>query len=186
MLKQSDNEFLVSWDLDNVVKYNVISHLVDFGFLEDSEMALHIHKCYMMMLNGLEIQAESLEDELNSIESLNLIIREDIRGAFLNTPRSMKIFNVLEAAKNNIYLPNKMLKKVSEFHEQVCNFMFREVFGIIRREEARIEEAVIGDSITLDFDHIFNEIMEKGAYLKPEYHKLKKEIRKVLMIDTKW
>lgn len=219
MLKESCGTFLLSCDVENMLKYNLIGHLVDFGIMEEYEIMVDIHNSYKIQLEGGGFMDGLLEEKLNSVESMTINVRQDmeqeqqtatekegkykkrklkhfkvpgkfilenIRGAIMCTPKVTEINDQLGGACCNIYMPKKILKGLKKFEKAYLDIMLRAIPIVIKREEDRIFHGKQGDTIELDFSHLFNDVMEKSGKIAKPYNLLKRELRKALMIDARW
>lgn len=113
-------------------------------------------------------------------------ILENIRGAIMCTPKVTEINDQLGGACCNIYMPKKILKGLKKFEKAYLDIMLRAIPIVIKREEDRIFHGKQGDTIELDFSHLFNDVMEKSGKIAKPYNLLKRELRKALMIDARW
>ncbi len=82
-LKEDTGEYLFSLDLENMMKFNLISHLVNKGVLQNIELFDNIYNIYMMMnegKNGKDFSVEELSQDLEAINEITVLIGEDFVG----------------------------------------------------------------------------------------------------------
>jgi len=82
-LKEDIGEYLFSLDLENMMKFNLISHLVNKGVIQNIELFDNIYNIYMMMNeeeNGKAFSAEELSQNLEAINKITVCIGEDFVG----------------------------------------------------------------------------------------------------------
>ncbi|MCM1038058.1 MAG: hypothetical protein NC434_01960 [Ruminococcus sp.] len=80
-LKEDNGEYLFSLDLENMMKFNLISHLVSKGVIQNIELCDSIYNIYMMMKDGEEgetFSIEALYQYLEAINEITVIIGEDL------------------------------------------------------------------------------------------------------------
>lgn len=78
MMKGSYGDFLFSCDVENMLKYNLIGHLVDFGILAEYEIMADIHNSYKCELEGCGFVDELLEEKLDAVESMTIEVQQDM------------------------------------------------------------------------------------------------------------
>ncbi len=82
-LKEDTGEYLFSLDLENMMKFNLISHLVNKGVLQNIELFDNIYNIYMMMnegKNGKDFSVGELSQDLEAINEITVLIGEDFVG----------------------------------------------------------------------------------------------------------
>ncbi|MDE7284108.1 MAG: hypothetical protein K2N85_11100 [Lachnospiraceae bacterium] len=82
-LKENNVEYLFSLDLENMMKFNLISHLVDKGVIQNMELCDNIYNIYMIMKDDESEKAfigEELFQNLEEINEITVLIGEDFVG----------------------------------------------------------------------------------------------------------
>lgn len=202
------------------MKFNLISHLVSKDVLQDIELFNNIHSIYMIMAQGENEQAFSVEELFKSLEEIKEIevfigenfvgeevVKEkeslkekvgkrfhkvymgkymltDIRGLWLNTPKSGEAYHVIYGYVHNVYLPRRILRKLKNFEKAYMGVVLGTMHKIVLREEDKIFRSRGGDEIFINFDKMCNELIEDKSTktLFRKYDSLKREIRKSLKI----
>ena len=223
-LKEDKGEYFFSLDLENMMKFNLISHLVSKDVLQNIELFNNIHSIYMMMAEGENEQVFSVEELSQSLEEIKEIeifigenfVREevvnekeslkekvrkifhkvsmgkymltDIRGLWLNTPKSGEAYHVIYQHVHNVYLPGRILRKLKNFENAYMGVVLGTMHKIVLREEDKIFRSSGGEEITINFDKMCNELIEDKStkILFRKYNSLKREIRRSLKIDAHW
>lgn len=172
------------------MKFNLISHLVGKDVLQNIELFNNIHSIYMMMAEGENEQAFSVEELSKSLEEIKEIevfigenfegeevVKEkvrkrfhkvsmgkymltDIRGLWLNTPKSGETYHVIYEYVHNVYLPRRILRKLKNFEKAYMGVVLGTMHKIVLREEDKIFRSRSGDEITINFDKMCNELIE--------------------------
>lgn len=112
----------------------------------------------------------------------------DIRGLLLNMPKSDEAYHVIYQYVHNVYLPKRILRKLKSFEKSYIGVVPATLYKIVLREENMILQSRGGEEITINFDRMYNELIEDKSTkrLFRKYHSLKREIRKSLKIDAHW
>ena len=224
-LKEHSGEYLFSLDLENMMKYNLIGHLVEKEVIQDGELFHDIHAIYtgendygdcdqsafveerfrdLEEIEGITIfigegfegeqvieNRESLKEKIKKKfrkHSIGKYMLTDIRGLLLNTPKSREAYNVIYRYVHNVYLPRRILRKLANFDNAYRGVVPETMHKIILQEEDRVFKCRGGEEITINFDKMFNELIEDKSVkrLFRKYNSLKREIRKSLKIDARW
>ncbi len=215
LLTESPGEFVFSCDFDLMLKFNLISHCVHFGCFENEELLERIYQSYRGNQSDeenfdLEEELRKIEsvtvygsEELNHGEiisdepgqsnsgqkkkhDIGVYRVINIRGMFLQTPSFHNKYEELQSCMNNIYLPQKLAKRLNSFHAALLDVILKNAVGLVKREEDKILNAEVGEEIEIVFDSLFNELLESSKRLRKEHKLVRKEIRRLLKIDMRW
>ena len=225
IMSDSSGSFLLKSDFQNMIRYNLISHLADKGFLLELELVEDIWICYMNQISTGNFCDPDLKEKLEKFEKITITIHEDvgqenevdpdedagipknrkpwgkhekggnaipgiyqlmdIRGAIMQTPDFLKIYQELQECRNSIYLPRRLQTKLERFCGEFDEVVLEKMVAIVRGEEDKILNGKAGVVVELDFNRLFNQLMETVSIDK-NYIEVKKEIRKLLRIDERW
>lgn len=94
-LKENSGTYLFSLDLENMMKFNLISHLVDKGIIQNIELFDRIHAAYMEMRDDgggdRALFEEELFQSLEGIEEITVLMEEDAPGEeYVEEKKSLK------------------------------------------------------------------------------------------------
>lgn len=208
----SKNEFLINCDFQNMIRYNLISHLSKMGYLDNINLVEEIQRCYMNHLSSGEINDERLTEKLEKFDTLEINVFKNvavtkesfqsneknikivtpgiyrllnIRAAILKTPKFNVIFNELEQCKSNIYLPKKLKKQIVKFTDEIESAVLNKLYPIIIEEENRVINGLPGTVVKIEFSKIYNTFIE-SIKIDKSYRNVKREIRRLLRIDERW
>lgn len=92
-LKENSGAYLFSLDLENMMKFNLISHLLDKGMIQNIEPFDSIYAAYMAM-----------RDDGDDDRALFTLL--------INTLKSGKAYHVIYQYVHNVYLPRRILRKL--------------------------------------------------------------------------
>lgn len=225
IMSDSTGSFLLKCDFQNMIRYNLISHLAEKGFLLDLDLVEDIRICYLNQLSTGNFCDRDLEEKLRNFDKITISIHEDvvqennvdagedagisknrkswdkhgkggnavpgiyqltdIRGAILQTPDFLKIYQEMQECRNSIYLPRRLQTKLKRFCGEFDGIVLEKMAHIVSRQEDKILNGKAGMVIELDFNRLFNELMETVTIDK-RYTEVKREIRKLLRIDERW
>ncbi len=215
LLKESPETFVFSCDFDLLLKYNLLSHCVYFGCFENQEILQRIYDIYCgedaedecfeleKILRDIEsitvygskelncgeiVSGEPLEPKPEKKKTTDMGVYKllNIRGMFLQTPSFHKKYEKLQSCMNNIYLPQRLAKRLNAFHEALLEIILENATKIVRREEDKIINAEEGEAVVIEFDDLFNELLESCKKIKREHKLVRKEIHRLLKIDMRW
>lgn len=79
-LKENSGAYLFSLDLENIMKFNLISHLVEKGVIQNIGLFNNIHVAYMVMKDDSDSSffEEELFQSLEEIEEITVFIEKEI------------------------------------------------------------------------------------------------------------
>ena len=136
-------------------------------------------------------EKESLKEKIRKRfhkVSMGKYMLTDIRGLWVNTPKSGETYHVIYQYVHNVYLPGRILRKLKNFEKAYTGVVLGTMHKIVLREEDKIFRSRGGEEITINFDKMCNELIEDKStkILFRKYNSLKREIRKSLKIDAHW
>lgn len=117
-LKEDKGQYLFSLDLENMMKFNLISHLVNKGVIQNIELFDNIHNVYMMMSedeSGKTFSEEELSQNLEGINEISVLIEEDFVGE--------------EVTKEKESLKEKVRKRFRKF--SIGKYMLTDIRGLL-------------------------------------------------------
>ena len=109
----------------------------------------------------------------------------NIRGAHFHVPSFQEIYGELRSCMYNIYLPKRLEKRLERFHQALLDIILKKMTEIIQREEDKILSLPVGEELVINFDSLFNELLGECKVLMKEHKLVRKEIRRLLQIDTR-
>ena len=109
----------------------------------------------------------------------------NIRGAHFHVPSFQEIYGELRSCMYNIYLPKRLEKRLERFHQALLDIILKKMTEIIQREEDEILSLPVGEELVINFDSLFNELLGECKVLMKEHKLVRKEIRRLLQIDTR-
>lgn len=81
-LKENSGGYLFSLDLENMMKFNLISHLVQMGIIQDEGLFHHINAAYVKMKDWddgvISFEEEEIFQSLEAIEEITVFVEEEI------------------------------------------------------------------------------------------------------------
>lgn len=100
----------------------------------------------------------------------------NIRSAFFQTPSFSKFYNEFLKCKSNIYLPQRLSKRINAFEKALLDIVLGKTQGIVRREEERIFATECNEVVEINFEFILNEVLQDCGKVIKEYGYVKREI----------